>query len=152
MKKLFCIYIIPLFCIIVTPVAGQIRQNSVLEKIQAKKVAFFNEKLQLTPNQSAEFWPVYNDYTNRKNLINQERNNLMTYFVQNEKNLSNKETSEILDKLLDFQLKETELTETYSAKFKEFLPDTKIIMIFVAEIQFKKLLLSQSIRPRPNTR
>ena len=131
----------------------KIQENRVImEKIQAKKKVFFDEKLQLTPEESDQFWPVYNDYTNRKNLINQQRNSLMAYYVQNEKNLNDREINETLEKLLDFQRQETALMETYINKFKEFLPDSKVIKIFITEVQFKKLLLNQSIQTRLNTR
>lgn len=138
--------------LVVSPAAGQVRQRDVQAKIQAKKRAFFNDKLQFTPGESEQFWPVYNDYTNRRQLINQQRNNLMSYYVQNEKNLNNKEISETLEKLVNFQKQETALLETYTGKFKEFLPDSKVIMIFIAEMQFKRLLLTQSIRTLPNAR
>lgn len=152
MKKHVINTIILLLIMIIPPASGQVRQRNVMAKIQAKKKAFFNEKLQLTPKESEQFWSVYNDYSNRKNLINQQRNNLMAYYIQNEKNLNNKEMTETLGKLLAFQREETALMENYTSKFREFLPDSKVIKIFVTEQQFKRFLLTQSIQPRPNTR
>jgi hypothetical protein len=152
MKNSLFNIIVLLLVTVMQPLTGQVRQGNMLERIQEKKKAFFNEKLQLTPKESDQFWPLYNDYSNRKNLINQQRNSLMAYYIQNEKNLSDKEMTETLEELLDFQRQETSLMESYTKKFKEFLPDSKIIKIFVTELQFKKLLLTQSIRPRPNTR
>ncbi len=144
--------LILLLILFVSPVSAQVRKGNVMEKIQARKTAFFNEKLQLTQKESDQFWPVYNDYSSRKNLINQQRNSLMAYYVQNEKNLNEKEIADTLEKLLDFQRKETALMENYTNKFKEFLPDSKVIRVFITELQFKKFLLTQSIQPRPNTR
>lgn len=152
MKKSMSNIIILLLIMVIPSVSGQVRQGDVMKKIQAKKVAFFNEKLQLMPKESDKFWPVYNDYSNRKNLINQQRNNLMTYYIQNEKNLNDKEMTETLEKLLDFQKQETVLMENYTKKFREFLSDSKVIKIFVTELQFRKFLLTQSIQPRPNAR
>jgi hypothetical protein len=34
------------------------------EKIQALKIAFITNKLQLTPEEAQKFWPVYNQYDN----------------------------------------------------------------------------------------
>ena len=151
--KNYIINIALLLLVIHVPSAsGQARQGNAMAKIQARKKAFFNEKLQLTPKEAAQFWPVYNDYSNRKNLINQQRNSLMAFYVQNEKNLDGREMTETLDKLVDFQKQETALMEDYTDRFREFLPDSKVIKIFVTELQFKRFLLTQSIRPRPNTR
>jgi len=152
MKKSMSNIIILLLIMVMTPVSGQVRQGNVMKKIQAKKETFFNEKLQLTPRESDQFWPVYNDYSNRKSLINQQRNSLMVYYVQNNKNLNDKEMTETLEKLLDFQRQETALMENYTKKFREFLSDSKVIKIFVTELQFRKFLLTQSIQPRPNAR
>ncbi len=152
MKKLIPTITILLLILIISPVAGQVRQRDVLARIQARKKAFFNEKLQLTSRESDQFWPVYDDYTNRKQLINKQRNSLIAYYVQNEKNLNDIEMTDTLEKLLKFQRQETALMEVYTARFKKFLPDSKVIRIFVAELQFKRLLLNQSIQLRPRSR
>jgi prenyltransferase beta subunit len=152
MKKSMSNIIILLLIMVIPSVSGQVRQGNVIRKIQAKKVAFFNEKLQLTPDESEQFWPVYNDYSNRKNLINQQRNSLMAYYIQNENNLNEKEMTETLEKILDFQRQETALMENYTNKFRQFMSDSKVIKIFVTELQFRKYLLTQSIQPRPNAR
>jgi prenyltransferase beta subunit len=152
MKKSMSNIIILLLIMVMPSISGQVRQGNVIKKIQAKKVAFFNEKLQLTPQESDKFWPVYNDYSNRKNLINQQRNSLMAYYIQNENYLNDKELTETLEKILDFQRKETALMENYTDKFRQFLSDSKVIKIFVTELQFRKYLLTQSIQPRPNAR
>lgn len=144
--------IILLLILVISPVSGQVRQGNVMAKIQARKKAFFNEKLQFTAEELNRFWPVYDDYSSRKNLINQQRNSLMIYYIQNEKNLNDKEMTETLEKLLLFQREETALMENYTKKFREFLPDSKVIKIFITELQFKKFLLTQGIQPRPNTR
>ena len=34
------------------------------EKIQALKIAFITNKLQLSPDEAEKFWPVYNQYDN----------------------------------------------------------------------------------------
>jgi hypothetical protein len=152
MKNYFINIILLLLIVYVLPASGQARQGNAMAKIQAKKKAFFNEKLQLTPKESDQFWPVYNDYSNRKNLINQQRNSLMAFYIQNEKNLDDKEMTETLEKFLDFQKQETALMKNYTDRFREFLPDSKVIKVFVTELQFKRYLLTQSIHPRPNTR
>ena len=152
MKKSMSNIVILLLIMVIQSVSGQVRQGSVIRKIQARKVAFFNEKLQLTPEESDRFWLVYNDYSNRKNLINQQRNSLMAYYIQNENNLNEKEMTETLEKILDFQRQETALMENYANKFRQFMSDSKVIKIFVTELQFRKYLLTQSIQPRPNAR
>jgi hypothetical protein len=117
--------------------------NSRYERVQAQKIAFFTERLQLTSSEAEKFWPVYNDYQNRKNKIANERRTLTQYFVENSENMSDKEISESLDKFIQLQKKETELLETYNEKFKQILPDEKVMKIYITEFQFKNWLLKQ---------
>lgn len=111
------------------------------ESLQQQKTAFFNQKLQLTPTESAKFWPVYNDFQNRRDKIARDRNNLLQYYETNKANMSEKEAGEAIQKYLQYQADETRLLETYTAKFREFLPPKKVMQLFNVELEFKKWLL-----------
>jgi|WetSurMetagenome_2_1015567.scaffolds.fasta_scaffold04993_5 hypothetical protein len=112
------------------------------DNLQQQKMNFFNEKLQLTAAESAKFWPVYKDYQNRRDKIIRDRNNLLSYFEANKKNMSEQEASESIKKFLSFQREETSLIESYTVKFQEFLPVKKVMMIYIVELEFKKWLLT----------
>jgi hypothetical protein len=116
-------------------------QTARQENLQQQKMAFFNEKLQLTSAESVKFWPVYNDYQNRRDKITRDRNNLLQYYEANKTNMSEKEATELISKYVAYQQEETGLLETYTAKFKEFLPAKKVMRIFLVELEFKKWLL-----------
>jgi hypothetical protein len=120
---------------------GQTKRAEIQENLQQQKVAFFNEKLQLTPAESARFWPIYNDYQNRHDKIIRDRNNLLRYFELNKGNMTESEASESVIKYIAFQDEETSLLETFTGKFKEFLPDKKVMQIYIVELEFKKWLL-----------
>jgi hypothetical protein len=104
-------------------------------------MAFFNEKLQLTPAESAKFWPVYNDYQNRRDKITRDRTTLMQYYVSNKVNMTEKEASDMVQKYVLFQQEETKLLESFTAKFREFLPAKKVMQVYLVELDFKKWLL-----------
>jgi hypothetical protein len=65
----------------------------------------------------------------------------MKYFESNKNNLSENEAADLIRKYLAFQQEETQLTETYTQKFQEFLPAKKVMRIFIVELDFKKWLL-----------
>lgn len=121
--------------------SAQVRPAEKQESLQQQKVTFYTENLQLTPAESARFWPVYNDYQNRRDKITRDRNNLMKYFESNKNNLNESETAELIGKYLAFQKEETQLLETYTKKFQEFLPARKVMRIYIVELDFKKWLL-----------
>lgn len=123
-----------------TPLFSQVAR---INRIEAEKIAFFTKRLDLSTEEAQKFWPVYNDYSNRKDKIFQERSGLMRYLNQNINNLSDKEFEESGDKLISFTLKEAELTSTFHEKFKEVLPPAKVVRIYSTEVQFKTMLLNQ---------
>ncbi len=123
-----------------------------LKRLQDQKIEFFTNRLDLTKNESREFWPVYNDYQNRKNLLAQERKNTAKYFTENSENISEDEAGVILKKYIDYQKKETSLLEIYTNKFRDILPEKKVIQVFLLEVQFKQWLLKMHMKPRPNVR
>jgi hypothetical protein len=149
----FYLSILPalLFIFIAVPAAGQtVRERA--DRLQQEKMSFFNEKLQLTKAESEKFWPVYNDYQNRRDKITRDRNNLLIYFDSNKDNLSENETHELINKYIAFQKDETMLLETYTKRFMEFLPAQKVMRIFLVELEFKKWLLDQLRENRVQSR
>ena len=123
-----------------------------LKQLQKQKINYFNERLNLNDQEARKFWPIYNDYQNRKNLIAQERRSTTTYFLKNSENMSEEEISELLEKYISYEQRETELLEVYTNKFREFLPEKKVIKVFILEVQFRQWLLKTHMQPRPNTR
>jgi len=123
------------------PAVAQMNQNT--ERFQEERIAFFNEKLQLTPEQAEKFWPVYDDYNNRRIKMGEEEKNLLNFFACNSDNMTDQEIEESIKKYLDLQQKEADLTSQYTRKFETFLPKKKVLMIFVTERQFRVYLLQQ---------
>jgi len=120
---------------------AQITRAEKQENLQQQKVNFFTENLQLTAAESTRFWPVYNDYQNRRDKIARDRNTLLKYFEANKDNLTDTEAGELIAKYLGFQKQETELLESYTKRFQEILPAKKVMRIYQVELDFKKWLL-----------
>jgi hypothetical protein len=140
--------ILPITCILVLSLLlpalnlrAQTRPAEKQDNLQQQKVNFFTENLQLTPTESGQFWPVYNDYQNRRDKITRDRNTLLKYFESNKTNLTEAEAAELIGKYLAFQQEETRLLESYTKKFQEFLPARKVMRIYIVELEFKKWLL-----------
>lgn len=113
------------------------------ERVRQAKVNFFNEKLELTPQETKLFWPVYNDYQSRKNRLTNEKRNIMRFYVENGDNMSEIEISETLDRYIEIESEVSELLNTFNNKFKTILPESKVIRIYIVEVQFRNYLLKQ---------
>jgi len=111
--------------------------------LENEKVAFFTKELSLTTAEAERFWPVYNDFSNRKDKINRDRKVLYQYIAENKEYMTDPEVQESLTKFISYQTQETALIESFNKKFLEILPPKKVMMIYVSENQFKIFILKQ---------
>ena len=121
------------------------------DKLKAKKVAFFTQKLNLNSEEAEVFWPVYNEYQEQKENLFEQRKAIHEQFARSLHKMPNKEVEESLNKLMAISKDEATLLETYMTKFKDILPDKKVAQLFVVEEDYKRFLLQQ-IRNTSNHR
>lgn len=119
-------------------------------RVYQAKVQFFNEKLDLTPKESEKFWPIYDDYQSRKNKLLGEKRNLIQYFNNNKQNMSGDEIEASLSRYIEIEKETTQLLEEYNNKFKQILPDEKVLQIYITEVEFRNYLL-QKLRTAKTT-
>ncbi|NMB73003.1 MAG: hypothetical protein GYA22_12730 [Bacteroidales bacterium] len=142
MKKFKLLYLLVILAMTGQQLAGQdVEERS--EKIKAQKVAFITRKVGLTPAEAQKFWPVYNEYDEQRSKILEQRRSTSWYYIQNSSTLSEKETDEIIGRYISLQKQENELLEKYNAKFRQILPASKVMKLYVAEVEFKTWLLKQ---------
>ncbi len=123
--------------------AQELDKASKEQQIKSQKIAFFTDKIGLTPEEAEKFWPIYNSYWNRKNKITAERKDRMTYFAENSEKMSEKEMFHYADKYINYEMQLAELLEEYHEKFKEILPIKKVMKIYMADYEFKAYLLKK---------
>ncbi len=143
MKHIRSIILVILLVTHAMPGKSQEIPRSTLERFNAQRIAFFTERLRLTPEESQKFWPVYNEYQDEKNKIIERRRELTKNLIQNQRTLSDNEIEELGDKYVATMIEEAELLTTYHARFKEVLPIRKVPRIYYTENQFKTYLLRQ---------
>ena len=143
MKKSKIISPVIIILLFGAPALTQDIPRSTMERFNSQRIAFFTERLRLTPEEAQVFWPVYNEYQAQKNNIIEERRGLTKTLVQNQKTLSENEIEKLGDEYIASIVKETELLQTYHARFKKVLPIRKVMRIYTTENQFKNHLLRQ---------
>ena len=150
MKRLISTSAIALIAIILwsNTSYGQAKDSQKEELVKAQKIAFFTEKLNLSAEESQRFWPVYNEYWQRKNKIIEERRNAMKFCSENMTNLSAQEIERYGDMYINFHKQESELLLEFNEKFKKVLTADKVMKLYLADYDFKTYLLQQ-IRNSP---
>ena len=110
------------------------------EYIRTQKIAFISTELQLTPEEAEKFWPVYNEYDAKMELLREERRGYMKE-LKGVDELSGDRAYELTEKILDTEKRESELRSEYLIKFAEVLDKKKAAKVFIAEDKFKRELM-----------
>jgi len=142
MKKLFLLFIV--ITLFIYNSFSQCDENCKrMEQIKSQKVAFIANKLQLTVEESQQFWPLYNEKSKKSEELDKQEKVVMRNYKKNKETLTNKELEVLSDKLMEIELTSTKLDADYYQKYKKILPVNKILELCVAERQFIHELLKQ---------
>jgi len=114
------------------------------ERIKALWTAFLTQELELTADESAKFWPIYNEYSKKEKELHQKRVKMNAL-----QSMSESEIDNMYKQSLSNEEKMIELKREYYPKLKTAVPAYKIVKIPAAEREFKKKLL-RMIQERRN--
>ena len=139
---------VALLCLVLTAlqVSAQkrpISQNK-SDEIKAQKTAFITSQLELTPEEAQVFWPVFNEYSAKREDIHKEM-----FGPEEPKGhpdmdkMTEQEAEQFLDNMVRNQQKMTDLEKEYIVKFKKVLSAKKIVKLHKVEQDFKRLLLKK---------
>ena len=119
-------------------------KERVKDKINAQRVAYITNQLELSEAEAQKFWPLYNAYHSE---LEQLKSSLD---IQFKRDLSDKEAEDMLIKMLDGRSKEIEIQKKYIQKMKSAIPAKKIARLYRAEKEFKEKLISGVKERRKN--
>jgi hypothetical protein len=115
-----------------------------MERLESLKIAFITEKLQLTPEESQQFWPLYNQFEADKDAL---RTEVIGDADPPNLNMSSSEADQFLRAYLDLKQRELDLEKEYIQKLKNLLPEQKIVLLIRVQRDFQKKIL-QLLRDR----
>lgn len=114
------------------------------DKIKALKVSFITERLELTKTEAEKFWPIYNAYDEATSKIKHtELRGLKKEIKENIASLTEKKASELLDKFTSAERKLHEQEYKLNNDLKTIIPAKKVLLLHVAEEEFKKKMFDE---------
>ncbi|MGB5191020.1 hypothetical protein [Robiginitalea sp.] len=122
-------------------VIGQHQENS--EQIKTLKIAFFTEKLELTPEEASVFWPIYNAHENAKEALRAEQRKEIRDRFETLESLSETEAKNALARYLELEEKEEELDKAYYKRISNEFSAVRTLKLFQAEQEFRRRLLQE---------
>jgi hypothetical protein len=108
------------------------------ERIQALKIGFITERLQLTTEESQKFWPIFNEYEAEQKKIRQKYK-----FKKDFATMTDAEAEQSLNAGLEMEQQLLNIKKDYTQRMKRAVPVRKIAMLARVERDFKQELLKK---------
>lgn len=112
------------------------------EEFRKKQQEFITEKAELTPDEVTAFFPLYFEWQDKKKELHDQLMKLMwPQKTEEEKDLTEKEYKEKIEKAYQLRAAQVELEKKYHDRFKKILSYRKIYLVQKAELRFHRELL-----------
>ena len=110
-----------------------------LEKIEAARVAFLTNRLNLTPEQAQKFWPLYNEFDARRRTLRKRSSGRTADLAT----LADNQLPGAFDDLFAARQEELNLEKEYATKLQKAISLRQLMVLYRAEREFTKLLLKK---------
>ncbi len=111
-----------------------------LGRLENAKIAYLTDKLSLTQEQAQRFWPVYNEFSDKRRDLNRRQRLLRT---ENPESLTDQQLRDNLTQMLAIRQSELNLEKEYLEKFQKVISLRQVAQLFIAEREFTKVLLQR---------
>ena len=120
------------------------------DRVDAMKIGFITDRLNLTPEEAQAFWPVYNAYSRELDDLRKGRRENLMNARENFDGMSDAEIEKAVDNEISFRSSELEIIKKYHPQFKKILPIRKVALLYKAEEDFKRRLIEMIKERRDN--
>jgi len=116
---------------------GQDRSDKFKEKIESRRIAFLSDKLDLTPSEAQDFWPVYNAFKEELSKCRLDKKHLTSDA------LSNEQSDGILEEYISKEQNAVNIKKSYIPKMKSILGSKRTLKVFVLDRKFKESMMKE---------
>lgn len=113
------------------------------DKIKSYKIAFITERLDLSPQEAQDFWPLYNEYEAQKIALHKREHSEIKDKIKNLETLSTAETKELLKQMGKLEDEKYRAQKVYIEKVSKTISAKKTITLLRSEEDFKRRLIKQ---------
>jgi Spy/CpxP family protein refolding chaperone len=119
---------------------GQRKNEEEIRKIQDAKIAIITNRLDLTPDQSKDFWPIYNEFSKQRRDFHRSMRQLIS---GKEGARTDDQVMSNLKEVQDLKQKELELEKEYQSKFLGVITANQLVELYKAERSFNEMLIQR---------
>ncbi len=101
--------------------------------LKTEKKAIVAEAMQLTEEESTIFWPLYNEFNEKKYIINTKVYNLIKKYANEFETLTNEQAVELWNESMKIENENSKLNAAYFKKFLKVMDGKKVVRYFQTE-------------------
>jgi len=117
--------------------------------LKKDKVSIITEMMALSPDQSAKFWPVYNQYDKALTKLADERLALIRMYAGSYSAMSQETATKLALGAIDVQARRLQLQKEYFQRFSQVLTPKDAARWLQVETQIEKLIDLQILASLP---
>jgi hypothetical protein len=106
------------------------------DRLKAYRIAIFTETLPLTPEEAQGFWPIYNEYLDKREQMQEDMKSKKKLDV-----MSDDEVEDQVKRHFEMRQRDLDLEKDLYQKLRAVIPLRKIVKIPNAEREFREQLL-----------
>lgn len=137
MKRIILILLVGLLSISLATAQNREARH---ERIKSLKIAYITDKLQLTPDQSTKFWPLYNQMEQEQRQL---RKNYMQEYKDKNPTADEKTAHQYVNDKIEFQEQELAVKKKYNEKLLKVISAQQLAELYQSEQDFKRMLLKE---------
>ncbi len=116
------------------------------KRLNAMRVAFITQELDLSSDEAKVFWPIYDAYTAERKTLRKEKRT-----TRKSGNITADEAEEMIEGSFENDAKEIELKKKYYGQLKSVIPVEKVAKLAQAERTFRNKILKAAKERRKNS-
>ena len=124
--------------VLVLPAFSQQVGEKIAEKVKIQRIAFLTQRLSLTETEAQQFWPVYNEFTDKLQQIRKKQKPDKPF-----DELSDADVEKMIAAQFDQDARELDLKKEHFQKLKKVISVKKIAKLYKAEKDFRGELVKQ---------
>lgn len=113
--------------------------TTALDRVQAQRVAFITQKIDMTSKEAEKFWPLFNEYEREERKIRKQYQRDTRRIID----MSDGEARKFLESRFDMEQELLDLKRQYFLRLADIISPRKLAGFNRADREFKKLLLNR---------
>ncbi len=140
-------WLVGLFLMAAATVSAQRPSSEEWKQIQDARVGMITNRLNLTAEQSEKFWPLYNEFNEKRRVIRRNQRKIIN--EKREGGMTDQSALANLKEVQDLKQKEVDLENEYQSRFLKVISPSQLSELYKAEKSFNDMLL-QRLNRRKN--